>query len=125
MLGSYGCKVAPETFVERRSEAIPTERMDLAGKRFVAATELSEGSRLAETFIKEATGEDPIRGRRLHQNTWQFEPQHHIFLATNYKPEIRGTNHAIWRRIKLVPFVVTISDEEKDKKLMEKLKRLV
>jgi putative DNA primase/helicase len=42
-------------------------------------------------------------------------------LAANHKPAVRGTDHAIWRRIKLVPFTVTIPEAEQDKTLPDKL----
>ena len=35
---------------------------------------------------------------------------------------IRGTDHAIWRRLRLVPFNVTVPEYEQDKKLPEKLR---
>jgi phage/plasmid-associated DNA primase len=54
---------------------------------------------------------------------FDFKPTHKLWLSTNHKPEIRGTDHAIWRRIRLVPWSVTIPPAEKDKKLPEKLRR--
>ena len=46
-------------------------------------------------------------------------------LNTNHKPVIRGTDNAIWRRIRLIPFQYTIPEflQEKDfpKKLVEEL----
>jgi len=38
-----------------------------------------------------------------------------------HRPEIRGTDHAIWRRIRLVPFNTTIPLDEQDRELPEKL----
>lgn len=35
---------------------------------------------------------------------------------------MRGQDHAIWRRIKVIPFEVTIPDAEQDKRLPEKLR---
>ena len=58
----------------------------------------------------------------MREDFWQFNPTHTIFLATNHKPEIRGTDHSIWRRIRLVPFNVTIPDEQQDRQLPEKLR---
>ena len=58
----------------------------------------------------------------MREDFWQFDPTHKVWLATNHKPAIRGTDHAIWRRIRLVPFTVTIPDDEQDKGLVEKLK---
>ncbi|MBV9452643.1 MAG: hypothetical protein JOZ19_00760 [Rubrobacter sp.] len=45
-----------------------------------------------------------------------------MWLATNHKPEIRGTDPAIWDRIRLVPFDVRIPSGEVDRELPEKLK---
>jgi putative DNA primase/helicase len=81
-----------------------TERMDLHGRRLVVASETEAGALLAEAQIKELTGGEPIRGRRMRQDSWEFTPTHQLMLATNHPPEIRGTDHAIWRRIMVVPF---------------------
>ena len=45
-----------------------------------------------------------------------------VFPATNHKPSIKGTDHGIWRRIKLVPFTNRIPEKKQDKHLEEKLK---
>jgi putative DNA primase/helicase len=58
----------------------------------------------------------------MRENFWQFFPTHTAFLSTNHRPEVKGTDHAIWRRIKLVPFEVTIPEAEQDKKLAAKLR---
>lgn len=58
----------------------------------------------------------------MHENNWEFKPTHTIVLATNHKPIIRGTDNGIWRRLRLVPFSVTIPDEQQDKKLADKLR---
>jgi putative DNA primase/helicase len=100
----------------------PTERADLFGKRFVATIETEEGKRLAEALMKQMTGGDKIRARRMRQDFFEFDPTHKIVLAANHKPQVRGTDLGAWRRIKLVPFTVTIPEEEKDKALPEKLK---
>ena len=68
------------------------------------------------------TGGDTLSARFLHQEWFDFTPTHKIFLGTNHKPVIKGTDHAIWRRIKLVPFEVTIPEDEWDLRLAEKLK---
>jgi putative DNA primase/helicase len=48
-------------------------------------------------------------------------PTHKIFLVANHKPIIRGTDHGIWRRVKLIPFEVTIPDDQQDRSLDKKL----
>jgi putative DNA primase/helicase len=114
-------KANAELLMATKSDRHPTERADLFGKRCVATIETRESGRLNETFVKEATGGDPIRARRMREDFWEFAPTHKIILATNHKPQILGTDHAIWRRIHLVSFTVTIPEAQQDKKLIEKL----
>jgi putative DNA primase/helicase len=87
----------------------------------VASIEVEDGRRLAEALVKSLTGGDKVRARRMRQDFWQFDPTHTAFLCTNHKPEIRGTDNAIWRRIRLIPFTETLPPAEQDKKLPEKL----
>ena len=58
----------------------------------------------------------------MREDFWEFEPTHKVFLATNHKPVVKGTDNAIWERIRLVPFEVTIPEDERDTSLPEKLK---
>jgi putative DNA primase/helicase len=88
----------------------------------VAAVEVEAGRRLAELLIKEMTGGDTISARFMRAEWFEFRPEFKIFLATNHRPIIRGTDHAIWRRIHLIPFDVQIPKLERDKALAAKLK---
>ena len=78
---------------------------------------------LAESLVKQLTGGESIRARRMRQDFWQFRPTHKLVLCTNHKPRIKGTDHAIWRRIRLIPFDVVIPDAEQDKNLADKLRK--
>jgi putative DNA primase/helicase len=119
--GEYGMQAAPDLLIAKRG-GHPTEVADLFGMRFVASIEVEDGRRLAEALVKSLTGGDKVRARRMRQDFWQFDPTHTAFLCTNHKPEIRGTDNAIWRRIRLIPFTETIPPAEQDKKLPEKLR---
>ncbi len=122
MLGDYAMQAIPELLIVRGNEQHPTERADLFGKRLVTTIEVESGKRLAEALVKQLTGGDRIRARRMREDFWEFEPTHKIWLAANHKPVIRGQDHAIWRRIRLIPFTVKIPDEKKDPTLFDKLK---
>lgn len=119
-LGDYGIQAAPDLLVSKRGSH-PTELADLFGMRLVASIEVEDGRRFAESLVKQLTGGDRVRARRMRQDFWEFEPTHTVFLATNHKPEVRGTDNAIWRRIRLIPFTETIPPDEQDKRLPEKL----
>ena len=120
LLGDYGQQAPPETFLAKH-DGIPNDVARLRGARFVAATEIGEGRRLNEPLIKRLTGGDTLVARYLRQEYFEFQPQFTPWLATNHKPEIRGTDEAIWRRIRLVPFTETIPPAERDEQLKEKL----
>ncbi len=121
VMGDYGKQAAPDLLVTKHG-AHPTELADLFGARLVAAQETEDGRRLAEGLVKQLTGGDRIKARYMRQDFWEFDPTHKVWLATNHKPEVRGTDHAIWRRIRLIPFDVIIPKEEQDPRLPEKLR---
>ncbi len=119
----YSATVAPDLLLERRGgEAHPTGLADLHGKRLTYTHEIDEGRKLAEGLVKQLTGRDKIKARRMREDYWEFSPTHKIILATNHKPEIHGADFAIWRRIRLVPFDVTFPPERQDKELPAKLR---
>jgi putative DNA primase/helicase len=117
MLRDYAMHTPTETLLVKGKGAMSNDVARLKGARFVTASEAEFGQRLAEGLIKQMTGQDTLSARFLHQEYVDFRPTHKIFLGTNHKPIIRGNEHAIWRRIKLVPFEVTIPAEERDRNL--------
>jgi putative DNA primase/helicase len=44
-----------------------------------------------------------------------------LWLGCNHRPLIRSTDHAIWRRVRLIPFTVTIAEQDQDRDLPAKL----
>jgi P4 family phage/plasmid primase-like protien len=121
LMGDYARQAAPELLVNRNGERHPTELADLFGARAVMSIEVDEGKRLAESLVKQMTGGDKMKGRFMRADFFEWLPTHKLFLAANHKPSIRGTDYAIWRRIHLVPFTVTIPKAERDGKLPAKL----
>ncbi len=122
LLADYAAQTPTETLLVKKSGSIPNDVARLHGTRLVVAVEMESGKRLAEALVKQLTGCDKITARFLHKEFFEFVAAFKLFLATNHKPEIRGTDNAIWRRIRLIPFNVTIPPEEQDKGLVEKLK---
>ncbi|MDD2736278.1 MAG: phage/plasmid primase, P4 family [Desulfuromonadaceae bacterium] len=94
----------------------------LRGSRFVTLSEINDGEKLDEAAIKSYTGGDSISCRLLYQNFFTYTPQSKLVGFGNYKPNVRGTDHGIWRRIHLIPFRAVISEDQKDPRLPEKLR---
>jgi putative DNA primase/helicase len=123
--GEYGRVCMIETFLEqkqaRRGDQATPDLARLAGARFVRTSEPDSSAKLAEPFVKLTTGGDTVTARALHREAFEFRPQFKLTVSGNYKPRIRGTDDGIWRRVRLVPWKVTIAKEERDKHLKEKL----
>lgn len=122
LLGDYAKQTPTETLMKKDSGGINNDVATLKGARLIAAIETDEGQRLAESFIKQITGGDIVAARFLYGEFFEFLPTFKVWLAGNHKPAIKGTDLGIWRRMRLIPFTVTIPDDQKDKQLPEKLK---
>lgn len=121
LLGDYSEQAPFQTFLKTTSETVRNDLAKLQNCRFVSALEAEEGRKLSEVVIKQLTGGDPITARFLYGEYFTYVPQFKIWMATNHKPTITGTDYGIWRRVKLIPFEVVIPPEERDEKLSEKL----
>lgn len=103
------------------SRAIPNDVAKLVGKRYVTCTEVQEFS-INESRLKAITGRDPLTARFLNQEFFTFEPVCKIWIATNKKPKIQGTDDGIWRRIHLIPFTHKFEGVNKNDKLKDYLR---
>jgi len=114
VLGDYASVLDIETLLQTYShggEAPKPQLAGLFGKRYVVAGEIPENRKLNEALVKNLTGGDPIKARFLHRNPFEFEPTHKLWMYGNFAPKIVGTDLAIWRRVRKIPFSVTISAE--------------
>lgn len=122
IIGEYALKSDIETFLEKRNRSgANNDIARMHGTRYVHATEPDEGRSLAEGKIKELTGGDVVTARFLYKEGFDFRPQFKLFIGTNYKITIKGTDDGIWRRIQMIPFEVKIPEEMQDKNLEQKL----
>jgi putative DNA primase/helicase len=123
MLGDYAITTPASAIMTKwNPDAIPHELAALPGIRMTSVSETSSGQKLNEQIIKQITGNDEIQVRRLHENLWRFKPICKFWMNTNHKPDIRGRDHAIWRRVILIPFEYQVKPDRKDPYLMDKLK---
>jgi putative DNA primase/helicase len=122
VFGDYAKTSAFTTFMQQQSPSAPRNDLAaLAGARLVTASESDDGNIVAEAFLKQVTGGDKVTARFLRQEHFEFTPHFKLWLCTNHKPNIRGTDNGIWRRIKPIPFAVKIADEKIDRGLPERL----
>lgn len=125
MLGGYAANTQPETIMMKRwgNEGANPEIARLKSARFVTSEEPTEGVRLNEGLLKQVTGGSKVTCRFLYGDEFEYTPEFKIWIATNHKPVIRGTDIGIWRRIKLIPFEVNIPKNKVDKLLKYRLRK--
>jgi putative DNA primase/helicase len=122
VLGDYTFVPHKSLLVAGKHEQHETTGADLFRKRLGIASETKAGDALDEEQVKAITGGDRMRARRMREDSWFFDPTHTLIVYTNHRPKIGGTDEAIWRRARLVPWDVTIPVAERDLDLAEKLK---
>ena len=124
VFGDYAANIQPETIMVRNSQssAINSDIARLKGARLVTSVEPNEGVRINEGLLKQLTGDDTVTARKLYSEEFEFKPEFKLWMATNHKPIIRGTDTGIWRRIHMIPFNVQIPEDKVDKNLTHKLK---
>lgn len=121
LFGDYARNIQPETIMVRNNNAINSDIARLKGARLVTTVEPNEGLKLNEGLLKQLTGGDIITARKLYAEEFEFKAEFKLWMATNHKPIIRGTDLGIWRRVHMIPFTVVIPENEIDRQLTEKL----
>lgn len=123
ILGNYTDNIQAKTLMVSRGDTINNDVAKLQGARLVTSSEPSEGFRFDEGLIKQLTGGDTVTARFLYGEEFNFDPKFKIWVTTNHKPIVRGTDDGIWRRLLLIPFDVQIPEDKVDKDLKYKLLR--
>jgi putative DNA primase/helicase len=114
VLGDYAIVASRDVLLAMKHDSHPTAKADLFRKRFAHSGELPAGAKLDEAQVKELTGGDRIKARRMREDHWEFDPSHLLWLHANHRPTIEGTDDGIWRRVLLIPFDVQVPPEDRD-----------
>lgn len=124
MLGAYALNSQAESILSKNSSYASSASPEIArmnGARFVRTNEPNDNSRFNEGLLKQLVGGDITTARFLYGTDFDFHPCFKLWIATNYKVNVRGTDAGIWRRVRLIPFNVKFDREKQDKDLTEKL----
>lgn len=121
--GTYSMNMQPSTIASKvGSQSADSDIARLKGARLVTTTEPNKGMKLDEGRVKQLTGGDTVTARFLYGSEFEFKPEFKIWMATNHKPVISGTDDGIWRRMAVIPFEYKVPKSKIDKKLTAKLK---
>jgi putative DNA primase/helicase len=122
VFGDYGRRVGKNLIAKSRNGGQPEHEIaELHGCRLAVASEVAEGDRINEDIIKDISGGDTLRGCRKYEHAFQFDSQSLLLIYGNHKPDIRGTDEGIWRRVRLVPFLASFTEAKADRSLPQHL----
>jgi putative DNA primase/helicase len=91
----------------------------LRGARLVSVNETEEGRTWSESRIKELTGGTPVPAHFMRQDDFEFVPRFKLWFSGNNRPRLKTVNKAIKRRVNMILFSQTISEDKKDKTLRD------
>ena len=125
ILGEYATATPVSTLLQPangNNSSLLFSLAKLKGSRYVETGETNEGDSFAEGTIKSLTGDSKISAAYKFGNEFEFTPTFKIWMSTNNKPFIKGSDYGIWRRVFLFPFLRTFTEKEKDVTLPGRLK---
>ncbi len=122
VLGGYAVTAPPELLLAKHGTDHPTELARLQGARAAFTVEVEEGRRWNESRLKQLTGGDVISARVMRGDWYDYQPSAKLLIAANHSPQVRGTDHGVWRRMRVLRFPITIEDDKQDKALPAKLR---
>lgn len=122
MMGrDYAMQAERALLLQRANEPHPTGVADLRGKRLAVSSEAAKHRNFDEELIKQLTGGEPVRAHRMRQDNEEFDATFKLWFLANDQPGVSDMTNAMWRRILVIPFKVTIPKEERDPLLETKL----
>lgn len=92
---------------QNRGAALAT----LRGKRLVIAPELEEHQRLSASTLKKLASTDTLTVEEKFRQPEDVKQTHTLALFSNFLPRVGSTDSGTWRRLTVVPFTATISEE--------------
>ena len=112
-LGHYSCTLPVTLMTQKRARAEAADPVlaSLPGKRFGCMQEPDKNEEIHVGFMKQLTGGDKLKARKLHKDPIEFKPQIKIFMCCNVLPQVSDNDDGTWRRIRVIEFISSFVDE--------------
>ena len=112
-LGNYSCTLPVTLMTQKRARAEAADPVlaSLPGKRFGCMQEPDKNEEIHVGFMKQLTGGDKLKARKLHKDPIEFKPQIKVFMCCNVLPQVSDNDDGTWRRIRVIEFIASFVDE--------------
>ncbi|HKH83323.1 MAG TPA: phage/plasmid primase, P4 family [Gemmatimonadales bacterium] len=119
--GGYAVSAPDGFLMAGRDGAHPTEIARLRGARLVVCSEQTSGKRFDESKVKRLTGGDLLTGRFMRGDFFDFPPSHLVWVLSNHLPAVREGGPSFWRRVRKIPFLHVVPEDQRIPDLHEQL----
>jgi P4 family phage/plasmid primase-like protien len=120
-LGGYALSAPDGFLMAGRDNVHPTEIARLRGARLAICSEQTSGKRFDETKVKRLTGGDVLTGRFMRADFFDFHPSHLILVLSNHLPAVGEGGPAFWRRVRRIPFLHVVPEDQRVPDLADQL----
>lgn len=112
-MGDFAGKYEVTLLTRKRNNPNETnsEKVDLKGKRFGFFSEPEDDEKINISFLKELTGSETVKATAKYESAGSFLVDAKLFLGCNDLPEVKATDKAVWRRVRVVDFPSEFVDE--------------
>jgi putative DNA primase/helicase len=119
--GGYAVSAPDGFLMTGRDGAHPTEIARLRGARLVVCSEQTSGKRFDESKVKRLTGGDVLTGRFMRGDFFDFPPSHLTWVLSNHLPAVREGGPSFWRRVRKIPFLHVVPEDQRIPDMHEQL----
>lgn len=123
LMRQYGGSVRNEVLMGNRLGTEVAGANQLRGKRLVVASELENQQVMSNSLLKRLTSRDEISANVKFAEPITFKPTHTLVIHTNHLPRLKDVDYGTIRRIIVIPFNATISQDDKQNDFAENLVR--
>lgn len=85
----------------------------LPGVRLAQVDETNPGDVFDSGRMKSLASREPLSARRLYAEAFQFQPTHHLWIRTQFRPGSLDASDGFWRRCIPIPFTVQIAEAKR------------
>lgn len=99
------------------------ELVPLLDTRLAFASEIKGDDCLNDSTVKQLTGNKTVQIRKMRREFSEAEAVFKIFVDTNFMPYFKHYDYAVERRVIIIPFRQTFTEDKRDPMLSKKLKK--
>lgn len=113
ILHDYAASTPSGFFMASKYQEHSTGVAGIAGARMITASEVNASDKFDEQKVKQLTGGDTIKARFMRQDYFEFKPTGTFWLTGNFYPAVESGGDSFWRRLRLIPFTHTVTEDER------------